>query len=222
MEVDIRHRPAFAALFVTLAPGESIIAEADAMASMSANVRMRTRFNGGFFAALLRRIFGGESLFINEFYVPHGVSENGTLVCTQPTPGDMTRVDLNGQTLYLQPGAFIACAPGVQLGLGWAGFASWFGGEGLFRLSVSGHGAVWIGAYGGIWERQVNGQLMVDTGHLVAYEPTLSLNIALSGGIFSSFFGGEGFVSRVSGQGVVYLQSRSIETLADWTNRHLY
>jgi uncharacterized protein (TIGR00266 family) len=105
--------------------------------------------------------------------------------------------------------------------VGGAGIASWLGGEGLFRLRVSGRGSVWIGGYGSIVEREVRGELKVDSGHLIAYEPTIELRTGLSGGIFSSMFGGEGLVTRVMGQGRVYLQTRSLEGLASWTNRYL-
>lgn len=220
MEVDIKHKPSFATLFVSLAAGESIIAEADAMASMDSEIVLSTRFNGGFFAALLKRIFGGESLFINEFKCPEQTT-SANVVLTQPTPGDLTEIQLNGNAMFVQPGGFVACTPGVKLGLGWAGFASWFGGEGLFRLKVSGHGTVWVGAYGGIFEREIKDEYIVDTGHLVAYEPTVSLSVALSGGLFSSLFGGEGFVTRAKGPGKIYLQTRSMEGLVNWTNAHI-
>ena len=221
MNIDIRYKTAFATLFVTLAPGESIVAEAGAMASMSRHIQVRTRFNGGFWRALMRKVFGGESLFINTFHSPAG-GPAGELVLTQPIPGDLQAVELAGQKLFLQPGAYVASTEGVKLGMGFAGFASWFGGEGLFKLQVSGHGTVWMGGYGGIYTRDIQNEYIVDTGHILAYEPTLGLSVGLSGGIFSSFFGGEGFVSRMRGQGKVYLQSRSIDGLAQWTNRHLW
>lgn len=220
MQVEIRHGPAFATLFVTLGPLESIVAEADAMASMAARTLMRTRFNGGFFSALLKRLLGGESLFINEFSCPTDAKEV-QVVLTQPTPGDMRRIDLAGNTLLLQPGAFVACDPGVTLGIGWAGFASWIGGEGLFRLKVTGRGSVWFGGYGSVFTREVKGEYLVDTGHLLAYEPTVSLRVALSGGLFSSIFGGEGLVSRMQGRGTIYMQSRNLDGLTAWTNSHL-
>ena len=221
MKVDIRYKTAFATLFVTLAPGEHIVAEAGAMASMSKHLQVYTRFNGGFWRALMRKFFGGESLFINAFYCPEG-GPSGELVLTQPTPGDLEEVELSGQTLFLQPGAYVASSPGVTLGLGYAGLASWFGGEGLCKLQVSGHGKIWMGGYGGIYTRNIHHEYIVDTGHILAYEPTLGISVKLSGGIFSSFFGGEGFVTRMRGQGKVYLQSRSIHGLAQWTNRHLW
>ena len=74
----------------------------------------------------------------------------------------------------------------------------------------------------GIFTREVSSEVVVDTSHLVAYEPTVGLRMGLAGGIFSSFFSGEGLVSRVSGRGRVYLQSRSLSGLASWTNTFLY
>jgi uncharacterized protein (TIGR00266 family) len=218
MEAEIRNRPAFANIRVTLKQGDRLIAESGAMASMSSTIEMSTRFNGGFFSGVLRRVFGGESLFINEFTT----RSSGEIVLTQPTPGDIECIELKGNTLYLQPGAFIACDPTVSLGMGWAGFASFIGGEGLFRLKVSGQGRVWFGAYGGIFAREIEGEYVVDSGHLIAYEPSIHLRAGMAGGIFSSFFGGEGLVTRVTGPGRIYMQSRSIEGLAAWTNAHLW
>jgi uncharacterized protein (TIGR00266 family) len=219
VEAEIRNRPSFANILVSLQPGDRIVAEADAMASMSSNIEMTTRFNGGAFGALARRIFGGESMFVNEFTT---TSAPGHIVLTQPFPGDIACINLTGNTLFLQPGAFIACEPTVKLGLGWAGFRSFLAGEGFFRLKVSGNGRIWFGAYGAIFVREINDEYIVDTGHLVGYEPTISIRVGLAGGIFSSFFGGEGLVTRVRGQGRIYMQSRSFDGLAAWTNAHLF
>ena len=162
--------------------------------------------------------FLNETLFVNQYHC----AGEGELVLTQPFPGDIECIELKGNSLYLQPGAFLACEPGVTLGLGWAGFASWLGREGLFRLKVSGTGRIWFGAYGGIFAREIDHEYVVDTGHLVAYEPSVSLRVGMAGGIFSSFFSGEGLVSRMRGPGRVYLQSRSMESLVAWTNAHLH
>lgn len=218
METEIRNRPAFANIRVQLSAGDSIIAESDAMASMSSSIEMSTRFNGGVIRAIGKRVFGSESLFVNEFTT----YSSGELILTQPFPGDIECIELKGNTLYLQPGAYIACEPGVRLGMGWAGFSSFIGREGLFRLKVSGHGKVWFGAYGGIFTRDIESEYVVDTGHLIAYEPTVGIRVGMAGGIFSSFFGGEGLVTRVKGPGRIYMQSRSMDGLAAWTNTHLW
>jgi uncharacterized protein (TIGR00266 family) len=217
MQIEIRNRPSFANLLVRLVRGDRIVAESDAMASMSSTLTLRTRWNGGFFRALLRRLFGGESLFLNEF----STESEGEIVLTQPTPGDIECIELKGQSMYLQPGAFLACEPGVELGLGYAGLRSFLAREGLFRLKVSGHGRVWFGAYGGIVAKDIQGEYVVDSGHLVAYEPTVQLRLGLAAGVFSSLFGGEGLVLRMRGPGRIYLQTRSMQGLAAWVNSHL-
>jgi uncharacterized protein (TIGR00266 family) len=125
---------------------------------------------------------------------------------------------LDGGSFCFQPGAYIASTPDTILGLGWAGIASMVGREGLFRLSVQGQGSVWFGAYGALVEKELDGECIVDTGHLVAYEPTINLHMQLAGGIFSSLFSGEGLVTRLEGKGKYYLQTRSISGLAGWLN----
>jgi uncharacterized protein (TIGR00266 family) len=219
MNTTIEGRPSFAHLHVDLAPGESIIAESDAMASMSADLDMKAKFNGGFFSGLCKKFLGGESLFINVFTNNTDGPRRVTLV--QPTPGDMGVIELNGNSMCLQPGAYIASTPGVKLGLKWAGFASFLGREGLFKLIVSGTGTVWYGAYGALLEKPVDGEFIVDTSHLVTYEPQLKLKVQMAGGIFSSFFGGEGLVTRVNGKGNVVIQTRSLEGLKSWLNPRL-
>jgi uncharacterized protein (TIGR00266 family) len=219
MNTTIEGRPSFAHLHVDLAPGESVIAESDAMASMSADLDMKAKFNGGFFSGLCKKFLGGESLFINVFTNNTDGPRRVTLV--QPTPGDMGVIELNGNSMCLQPGAYIASTPGVKLGLKWAGFASFLGREGLFKLIVSGTGTVWYGAYGALLEKPVDGEFIVDTSHLVTYEPQLKLKVQMAGGIFSSFFGGEGLVTRVNGKGNVVIQTRSLEGLKSWLNPRL-
>ncbi|WP_320052236.1 TIGR00266 family protein [uncultured Acetobacteroides sp.] len=219
MKLSIKGKPVFSYVEVELQPGEAFVAESDAMASMSAELDMSAKFNGGLFRGLIKKYFGGESLFVNHF--TNNTSQPLRLELTQPTPGDMHVMELNGESFCIQRGGYIASEPGVKLGVKWAGFGSLIGGEGLFKLEVSGHGKVVFGAYGGLLEKEINGQFIVDTGHLVAYEPTMKLKPQLSGGIFSSFFGGEGFVTRVEGKGKIYLQTRNLAGLASWVNRNI-
>ncbi len=212
MQIDIRYQPAFAAIFVTLAPGDSIIAEAGAMASMSGQVHMQTEWAGGLFPAFLRKFFGGESLFVNRFTNRSRATQE--LVLTQPLIGDIGRLELRGDEMCFQPGAYIAHTGKIRLGVHWAGFASWISGEGLFKLKASGNGTIFFGAYGGLSKRKLKPEgLVVDSGHLVAYQPTVNMRVGLSGGLIGSVTSGEGLINRLSGNGVIYLQSRSIDGL---------
>ena len=211
MKYEIRYKPAFAAIFITLNPGESITAEAGAMTSMDAQLSMQTQFSGGLIPGLLKKFFGGESLFVNVF--SNETQQPLTLVLTQSTIGDIERIDLSQGDICFQPGAYIAHTPGVKMGVQWAGFASWLAGEGLFKLRLSGGGRAFFGAYGGMTKKHVQGEFVVDTGHLVAYEPQIQMGIKLAGGLFGSVTSGEGLVNRLSGEGDIYLQSRSIDGL---------
>ncbi len=219
MKTEILGKPSFAYLSVELEPGESIVAESDAMSSMSADLTMKASFNGGFFSGLAKKFLGGESLFVNTF--TNNTSSPKKLTLVQGTPGDAIEITLNNESYCLQPGAYIASTTGIKLGVRWAGFASWIGGEGLFKLMAKGSGKLYYGAYGGLMEQEVDGEYIVDSSHLVAYEPQLKLRVQLAGGIFSSFFGGEGLVTRVMGKGKIIIQTRSMSGLASWTNRHI-
>jgi uncharacterized protein (TIGR00266 family) len=140
----------------------------------------------------------------------------------QPTPGQVQCLELANDKFYLQPGAFLAATEGVRLGVVWAGLISWLAREGLFRLVVSGTGKVWYGAYGALLEREIDGEYIVDTSHLVGYTPGIKLKLQLAGGIFSSFFGGEGLVTRVEGKGKIVIQTRSVHGLLSWINPKLF
>lgn len=219
MKSEIRGGDAFSFVDVALAPGEKIVAEADAMSSMSADLDLKARFNGGFFVALMRRLLVGETLFVSHF--SNNTSGERRLVLVQPTPGSVRCLELDNETFYLQPGAFLAYAGNVTLGVRFAGLVSWLQREGLFRIVVSGTGKVWYGAYGALLDKEIDGEYIVDTSHLVGYSPGISLKLQLAGGIFSSLFGGEGLVTRVQGKGRIVIQTRSLSGLADWINPRL-
>nr|WP_199299445.1 MULTISPECIES: TIGR00266 family protein [unclassified Coleofasciculus] len=215
VKYEIRYKPAFASIFVILNPGDSLTAEAGAMTSMDAKLSIKTEFSGGLISGLLKKFFGGESLFVNVF--TNNTQQPLNLVLTQSTIGDIACIDLRGgREICFQPGAYIAHTPGVNMGVQWAGFKSWISGEGLFKLKLSGQGQVFFGAYGGIIQKRITGEFVVDSGHLVAYEPGIKMNVGLAGGLLGSVTSGEGLVNRLTGQGEIYLQSRSIGGLVGY------
>jgi uncharacterized protein (TIGR00266 family) len=216
MKSEIKGSQAFSYVDIQLAPGETIITESDAMSSMDAALDLNAKFNGGFFKGLLRKYLGGESLFVNHF--TNNSKRDCRMTVVQGTPGEVRSRSLHNDVFYVQPGAFLACSSGVTMGLEWAGLVSFIAREGLFRLKFSGTGEVFYGAYGALLEREIDGEYIVDSSHLVAYEPGITLKLQLAGGILSSFFGGEGLVTRVQGKGKIIIQSRSITGLAGWLN----
>lgn len=220
MKTTINGLPSFGYLDVDLEPGEEILCEAGAMASMSADLDMTVSLNGSFFSALMKKLFGDESFFISSF--KNNSDTTSRLTLTQDVPGEISELELENETICLQPGAYIASNEGIKLGIQWAGFVSFIAREGLFRLTATGPGKIWFGAYGGILTREVSGEYIVDTGHLLAYPPEIKLHLRMAGGIFSSFFSGEGLVTKLRGNGKVYLQSRSLSGLAGWINPKLW
>lgn len=219
MKAVIKGMPTFAHVVFELAPGETVVTESGAMVAMSKGLSLRTSLAGGFLQALLRRVFGKESAFINSF--ANGTNETQFLQLAPSFPGTIRELQLQNSTFYLEGGAYLCSTPGISIGVRWAGFRSMFAGEGLFRLQVSGTGTVWIAAFGAMVERNVQGQYLVDTGHLLAYEPSLKVELQFAGGIFSSFFGGEGLVARMRGQGRIITQTRSVSGFASFINPHL-
>lgn len=216
MKTEVKGSPSFGYIDVTLSPNESILTESDAMASMAAELDMDWQFNGNFLSAMIKRVFGDESLIISRF--TNNTSSEKKIILVQEVPGEIREHILSGNSICFQPGAFLACTEGVKLGIKWAGFISFIAREGLFKLVASGNGKVWYGAYGGLYDKEIDGQFLVDTSHLVAYDPSIKLKMQLAGGIFSSIFGGEGLVTRLEGKGKVVLQTRSLEGLASWIN----
>ena len=220
MQATVQGSPSFAYLDVWLEPGETVRTEADAMATMAADLDMEAKLNGSFFGALGKKILGGESFFINAFR--NNVGEPRHLTLAQGLPGDMVTHDINAEgPLCLQPGAYVASTEDVTLGLSWAGLVSGISREGFFKLEAGGSGTVWFGAFGGLVEKQLDGETIVDTAHLVAYEPAIKLRIQLAGGLFSSLFSGEGLVTRLKGQGRYWIQTRSLSGLAGILNPKL-
>lgn len=224
MQYRVEHGPVFAWLRVTLAPGESVLAEAGAMVTRTPALGMKTRLNAGrragvfrvivaFFVALMRKFLGGETMFVNEFGGPSG----GEVVLAPSLSGHIVQRRLTATTrLFVQRGSWLASTGDVDARVRFGGLRTLFGGEGLVLLECAGEGDVFVNSYGGITEVPVNGRFVVDTGHIVAFDGTLDFKVRGIGGIKSFLFSGEGLVCEFSGRGTVYVQSRNIDALVTW------
>jgi uncharacterized protein (TIGR00266 family) len=113
---------------------------------------------------------------------------------------------------FIQSGAFIACTPNVNIETVRGGFKGFFSGAGTFMLKATAPspGQVLVGAFGGVQELPCDGNLVVDTGHLVAWDATLQYKVGKSGsGWIASFLSGEGLVCEFQGQGRIWIQTRN-------------
>ena len=213
MKHEIRHKPDFAMLSVTLDEGEQVITETGAMMGMSPTMKMESNMKGGLMAAA-KRAMSGESLFLNTYTA----TANGQRLDVAPaSPGDMEHIAIDaGAAVIVQAGGYCACTPGVTIDSKWGGWKSFRAGEGLIMLHCSGQGDLWISSYGAIHMEEVNGTYVVDTTHIVAFDETLQFNIRGLGGLKSRFLSGEGAVVEFTGTGRVWMQTRSAPTLAEF------
>ena len=202
-------RPDFSFLTVQIPSGKTIKVEASAMASMSTNVQMKTKFRGGF-----SRFLTGESLFINEFTAQGGPGE---LSIAPGAVGDLKHLMLSGDTVYLQNSAFVASGMGVNVESKWQGLVKgFFSGESLFLIRCSGNGDLWFNTFGALLEIDVRGSYVVDTGFIVGFTDGLRYDVTRVGGYKSLFFSGEGLVCRFQGEGKVWVQTRQLGAFDAW------
>jgi uncharacterized protein (TIGR00266 family) len=214
---------------VELDPGESAIAEAGAMMYKGADVVMETIFGdgsraggGGFMDKLLgagKRLLTGESLFMTVF--THSGQGKAHVAFGAPYPGNIIPVHLDqvGGSLICQKDSFLCAAKGVAIGIYFQRkiLTGLFGGEGFIMQKLDGDGMVFMHAGGTVVDRTLKaGEVLhVDTGCIVALEPSVTFDIQQAGGIKTALFGGEGlFFATLQGPGRIWLQSLPFSRLA--------
>ncbi len=207
----ILNRPDFAFLYVQVPSGQTLKVEASAMATMSPNLKMKTKMKGG-----LSRLVSGESMFLNEFSAQ---GSDGEIGIAPGAPGDMEYVRIKGAPLYLASSAFVAATPGVQVDTKWQGLVrGFFSGQSLFLIRCSGDGDLWFNTYGAMIAIEVDGSYVVDTSYIVAFTEGLDYRVQPVGGYKSLFLSGEGLVCRFTGKGRLWVQTRQAPALAHWVH----
>jgi len=210
----IEKQGAFALAVVNLQPEQSISAEAGAMVSMSSNVDLYSEMKGGVFGALKRAV-GGESAFVSTFTAKGGAGE---VAFAPGAPGDVVGIEMRNQTFMVQSSSYLAGDTSLVVDTKFGGAKSFFGGEGLFVLQISGNGLLLISSFGAIYRRVLKPgeQYVVDTGHLVAWEGHMQYTIrkAAKSGYLRSFLSGEGLVAEFTGPGEILIQTRNLAAFA--------
>jgi len=215
MNTEIRHNPGFAVVRCTLAGGEQMKAESGAMAATSGGVEIEAKMQGGLMKGLKRSVLGGESLFMTTLTAPQ---QGGWVDVAANLPGD-AMVMPTGEELYLTKGAYLASDASVEIDTKWGGFKNIGGGEGGFLIRATGGGDVVVSCYGAIDRVELGAgeQIVVDSGHLVAFEPSVQYKTRkASQGIMNTLKSGEGFVMEFTGPGVIHTQTRNPDFLVSW------
>lgn len=218
MQVQTRQGPAYGVARLTLAPNEPVRVEAGAMMAMSAGVTLQAKAEGGIMKSLKRAALGGESFFVSTYTAP---ASGGFVDVAARLPGDITLHQLTpGRALFIQKGSWLANDVTVNLDTQWGGFRNMFGSEGGFIVRAEGQGNVVFACYGAleVWNLEPGQSITVDTGHMVAYEDSITMGMrkASGGGLVQSFKSGEGLVFDFTGPGRVWTQTRNPTELMSW------
>lgn len=216
LNVEIQFSPSFAMATVKLNQGEAIQAEAGAMTGMAGGMEISTKAQGGILGGLKRSVLGGETFFINTFTAASGPGE---IIVAPPLPGDIIHMPLDGSAaMMVQSGSWLAGEAAVAIDTKWGGAKTFFAGEGLFLLKCTGQGDMLVASYGAIFEKDLAAgeTYKVDTGHIVAFEEGVGMQVNKVGGWKSTFLSGEGLVATFTGPGKLWQQSRSPQDLIGW------
>ena len=206
---------AFPVVVCRLNSGESMITEKGSMVWMTPNMEMTTTGGGGI-GKMFSKALTGESMFQN-IYTARG---EGMITFGSSFPGQILPLEVTpGKSFILQKSAFLASEAGVQLSmhvnqkLG-AGF---FGGEGFIMQKLTGNGIAFAEVDGELVEYTLapGEQLVVDTGYVMGFELSVSMDIQQVKGLKNMVLGGEGLFNTVlTGPGKIWLQTMTISGVA--------
>ncbi len=215
-------------LHVSLAKGEKIYCESDAMVMMESNLDLKGKMTGGIGSAIMRRFANGESFFQQHIEAVRG---DGDCLLSPTLPGAMQVVEVGPRNYMISDGAFVAATSKVELkvrmqNLGNALFAD---SGGFFITETSGNGQLVVSGFGSMNELNVEQgkDITIDNSHVVAWDSSLRYEISITTGTSGGFLGnlinsqtsGEGVVLRFSGNGKVYVCSRNRAAFRKWTQQ---
>lgn len=213
-------------LEIRLAPGQVVVGEAGAMMYIDSGIEFEAKLGsggggGGFMGSLISagtRMLAGESAFVTQF--TNNSAKDQVVAFSSEAPGKILPLDMAevGGSILAQRDAFLCASPEVTVSVAFQrslgrGF---FGGEGFILQKIEGEGQAFLSAGGMIVERELNNEkVLIDTGCIVAFEPSLRYDVQRAGNIRSMMFGGEGlFLATLEGSGRIWLQSMPVSRLA--------
>lgn len=217
MRYEIKYRPAYSLLVMTLEQGDTITAEAGAMTYMTPNIEVHTRKREkSLLGSLGLSIIGGQSFWVNDYTAQNSQGEAAFVAAPI---GDIEMLDIKPDKGYvIQKAAYIASTQNVDLDVKWEGFTKGLFGQGLFMIKVTGNGNLFINTFGAIDKHTLqSGQTMtVDNFHLVAFSDSCTYKVTKFGGLKETLLGGEGLVTQITGPGEIYIQTKNLAEFVEW------
>lgn len=201
------------AVVISLGAGETIQCEAGAMSWMDSGIQMQTKTGG--IGKMFGRMVSGESLALNHYTA----QQAGEIAFASSFPGSIVAVQLNGNSIMCQKGAFLAMFGDVEMSIGFqkkigGGF---FGGEGFIMQKFTGTGTVFLEVDGSAVDYELApGEVkIIDTGYVVMMDSTVTLDVQMVKGVANVLLGGEGlFNTTLTGPGHITLQTLPVSKTA--------
>jgi uncharacterized protein (TIGR00266 family) len=217
MKYEIKYAPSYSMLVVNLEQGEQITGEAGAMTYMSPTMDVRTRKREqSILGTLATALIGGQSFFVNDYAAARGPGE---IALVAAPVGDIAKLDVQPSKGYIiQKAGYLASGQNIDLDVRWEGFSKGLFGQGLFMIKVTGQGDLFINTFGAIDRHELapGEQLVVDNFHLVAFSDTCAYHVERFSSWKETIFSGEGLLTRITGPGEVYIQTKNLREFADW------
>lgn len=216
-------------LHVSLAQGERVYAESDAMVMMDSTLEMQGRMTGGLLNSLARRLANDESFFQQEVVASRGP---GDCLFSPVLPGSIQLINVGQQRYTIADGAFVAAERTVELKVKTQGLANALFAHtgGFLVMEASGQGTLAVSGFGSIFSLDVvpGKDVIIDNAHVVAWDSSLSYSVSATGvssgfvqGLVSSVTTGEGLVLKFSGRGKVVICSRNRDSYVQWLSKRV-
>ncbi len=212
MDVQVQDRGAFSWVQIGLRGKEQFVSEAGAMFRSTTNIEIEVTTRGGRGGGILGgigRSLAGESFFLSTYRSTDG--RLGEVGIASAHHGQVRKIDCDGSVRWLcTGGSYLGSSRSLDLDTAFQGIGGILSGESLSFLGVTGEGPLVVAAFGKLTEIELDGELTVDTGHVVAFEESLKYSIGKAAKSFiKSFLVGEGLVLKFIGQGRVLVQSHN-------------
>ncbi|RPJ41062.1 MAG: TIGR00266 family protein [Chloroflexi bacterium] len=212
------------ALMIQINRGQALYSETGSLSWMTDGVHMDTNLGGKGLMGAISRVVTGESLFVVNYTADR---DQQLVTFSSEFPGKIIPVHLaQGQAIIAQKDTMLVAEKSTNMSvvlqrrLG----AGLFGGEGFILQRFEGPGTFFGALDGEIVEYTLapGQRLLVDTGHVAMFEPTVTYDVQVVKGIKNLLFGGEGlFFVSLTGPGRIWLQTMPMSKLAGAIRQYL-
>lgn len=208
----VNARSTTATVKIHIPEGESIKAIPGCMFATSSNVEIKGKIK-----KTLRALVGPDEA---RYQVISATGGDGWVLLAPSFLGSITAVEIKDEEICVGDDAFLAGLGELESSSKSQGIKkAMFSGSGLFIKKVKGTGVIFVCAVGSMlsWTLADGESMVVDNGHLVTWPDAMQYDVKKASKTWlGSSISGEGVVTKVTGPGVICVQTRNAEEIAGW------